>query len=200
MRADSNPRAAPIIRRVTDRRVLAEGRFLRFVEEDGWEFVERQGVTGIAVVLAVTAQDRLLLVEQYRPAVRAQVIELPAGLAGDVPGHEAEDLSVAARRELLEETGYEADEMTPLAAGPPSVGVTSELVTLFRASGLRRTGPGGGCGSEDIRLHEVPVADADGWLLAQARAGRLVDPKVWFGLYFLAPHSPAGSPPDRSRA
>jgi ADP-ribose pyrophosphatase len=171
---------------VAGRRILAEGRFLRFVEEDGWEFVERPAVTGVAVVVAVTAERRLLLVEQYRPPVGAHVIELPAGLVGDVPGAEGEELAVAARRELLEETGYAADGMTPLAAGPPSVGVSSEVVTFFRASGLRRAGPGGGEGAERIALHEVPLAEAAAWLEARARAGLLVDPKVWAGLYFVA--------------
>jgi ADP-ribose pyrophosphatase len=168
-----------------DRRVLAQGRFLRFVEEDGWEFVERRAATGIAVIVAVTGEGRLLLVEQYRPPVRARVIELPAGLAGDEPGAAGEELAVAARRELLEETGYLAEELTELAAGPPSVGVSSEVVSFFRASGLRRAGPGGGMGSERIALHEVPLADAGDWLERRARAGLLVDPKVWSGLYLL---------------
>jgi ADP-ribose pyrophosphatase len=167
---------------MTDRKVLAEGRYLRLVVEDGWEFAERKATTGIVVIVAVTGAGRILLVDQFRPPVRCRVIELPAGLAGDVAGHEGEDLADAARRELLEETGYEAETMTLLGGGPPSSGTTSEVVTFFRADGLRRTGRGGGDSTEDIVAHEVPLADVEAWLREAERDGRLIDPKVHAGL------------------
>jgi ADP-ribose pyrophosphatase len=166
--------------------VLAAGRHLRFVVQDGWEYVERAGVSGIAVIVGVTREDRLLLVEQYRRPVGGRVLELPAGLAGDVAGQEFEDLADAARRELLEETGYEAETMTRLAEGPPSVGVTSEVVTFFRAEGLRKTGLGGGDVTESIVVHEVPSSEVDAFLRRQAAAGLQVDPKVYAGLYLLS--------------
>lgn len=165
------------------RSVLAHGRHLRFVAEEGWEYVERNAVVGIAVIVAVTPEDRLLLVEQYRPPVRRRVIELPAGLAGDVVGHEDEDVVAAARRELIEETGYEAEAMTALGGGPPSVGVSSEVVTFFRATGLRKTGPGGGLGSESIVVHEVETDRVDTFLREKIREGLFVDPKIYAGLY-----------------
>ena len=58
----------------------------------------------------MTAEDqKLLLVEQYRIPVHAQTIELPAGIIGDEPGGSADEAHAeAARRELIEETGYEA--------------------------------------------------------------------------------------------
>jgi ADP-ribose pyrophosphatase len=143
-------------------------------------------VGGVAVIVAVTREDRLLLVEQYRRPVGGRVLELPAGLAGDVAGQESEDLAAAARRELLEETGYEADVMTSLAEGPPSVGVTSEVVTFFRAEGLRKTGPGGGDGTESIVVHEVPLHEVDVFLLRRIATGLLVDPKIYAGLYLLS--------------
>ncbi|MBI3932626.1 MAG: NUDIX hydrolase [Acidobacteria bacterium] len=170
---------------MADREVLGEGRHLRLVREDGWEHVERPGITGIAVLVAVTAEGRLLLVEQHRPPVRARVLELPAGLAGDTPAHAGEDPAIAARRELLEETGYEADEITTLAAGPPSAGLTSEVVTFFRARGLRRVAAGGGDAVEQIVVHEVPLDGIDAWLRSKRAGGLLVDPKVYAGLYFL---------------
>ena len=167
------------------RTVLAQGRHLRFVAEDGWEYVERNAVSGIAVIVAVTGEGRLLLIEQYRPPVRQRVIELPAGLAGDEPGHESEELAAAAMRELLEETGYQAETMIVLGGGPPSVGVSSEIVTFFRAQGLRRTGPGGGAGGESIVLHEVSLDRVDAFLAEKTAEGLLVDPKVYAGLYLL---------------
>ena len=171
---------------MSERRVLAEGRHVRLVSEDGWEFVERPSASGIAVIVAVTPDDRLLLVEQFRPPVRCRVIELPAGLAGDLAGHEAEPLAEAARRELLEETGYSAEAMLPVrAGGPPSAGVSSEIVSFFRALGLRRVAAGGGDGSEAIVVHEVALAELESWLSEQTDRGLLVDPKVYAGLYFL---------------
>jgi ADP-ribose diphosphatase len=162
--------------------VLADGRYLRLVVEDGWEFVERKSTTGIVVIVAVTDAQELLLVEQFRPPVRCRVIELPAGLAGDVAGQEGEELATAAQRELGEETGYEAEAFARLGGGPPSSGTTSEVVTFFRATGLRRTGSGGGDAHEDIEVHAVPLAGLREWLSEQERAGRMVDPKVFAGL------------------
>ena len=93
---------------------LAEGRFLRLVRRGKWEYATRKGVSGIVGIVAVTDDGRLVLVEQDRPPVGKRVIELPAGLAGDVSGQEDEELASAARRELLEETGYAADEWVHL--------------------------------------------------------------------------------------
>jgi ADP-ribose pyrophosphatase len=164
---------------------LAAGRFLALVREGHWEYAERTNATGAAVIVAVTEAKRLLLVEQYRLPVHARTVELPAGIVGDEPGSGGEAHIEAARRELLEETGYRAESLHALTHGPASSGLTSETVTLFLARGLRRVGPGGGVAHEDITVHEVPLAAVDEWLEAKAQTGVLVDPKVFAGLYFL---------------
>ncbi len=167
------------------RRTLFEGRYLRFVDSDTWEYVERLGSSGIVLILAVTDDGRILLVEQMRPAVGTSVIELPAGLAGDLVGREDEEFETAARRELLEETGYAAREFELLASGVPSAGATSERVHLYRASGLTREGPGGGDRTEEIAVHEVPVDGLLEWLEEQRRSGKEIDFKIYCGLYFI---------------
>ena len=58
------------------------------------------------------------------------MIELPAGLVGDEPGQEAETLEQAAQRELEEEVGYRADQMTVLTHAVSSAGLTDEVGTL----------------------------------------------------------------------
>ncbi len=167
------------------RQVLAEGRFARLVSQDGWEWVERVNSSGAAVIVAVTDDGELVLVEQFRIPLGRSVIELPAGLAGDIVGSEEEDLAEAARRELLEETGFESSRMTPLVEGPSSAGLASETYTLFLARGAHRVGPGGGDHSEDIRVHVVPLDQVPAWLEeAKRRDGVMVDPKVYAGLYF----------------
>ena len=170
--------------KLSDLEIVAEGKHVALVRKGGWEFARRRGISGIVGIVAVTDDGRLLLVEQDRPPVNARVIELPAGLAGDGSEHAGEDLEVAARRELLEETGYKASRMERLAAGAASAGMTDEVITIFRATGLKKTGAGEGDGSEDITLHEVPLDGILDWLAAREREGKLVDLKVYAALHF----------------
>jgi ADP-ribose pyrophosphatase len=165
--------------------LLYSGRHIQMVKVHNWEFADRPNISGIVAIAAATEEGEVLLVEQFRPPVGKRVLELPAGLAGDISGSEKEELAEAARRELLEETGYDAEQMIYLTEGPPSAGITSEVVTFFRAEKLRCTGHGGGDASESITVHKVPLAIAEEWLDQQRRGGKLVDPKVYAGLYFL---------------
>src|SRR3954469_4815650 len=99
-----------------------KGKFLRVMKIGRWEYAERVNAIAGVVIVAVTNDGNLLLTEQERLPVGKRVIELPAGLAGDLKGKETEELALAARRELLEETGYEAGGLTWLTSGPPSPG------------------------------------------------------------------------------
>ena len=65
------------------RKVLAETRYLRLVDDDGWTFVERANARAVVVIVPLTAERRLLFVEQYRVPLGRNVIEFPAGLVGD---------------------------------------------------------------------------------------------------------------------
>lgn len=163
--------------------VFASGRHLRLVCEDGWEFAERVGVSGVVAIVAVTEDGRLILTEQFRTPIGRRVIDLPAGLVGDASKQEA--AVEAAQRELLEETGYRADQWTPLAEVPTSPGLSSEIVTLFLAAGLQQVGPGGGEGDESIHVHEVPLTEIHAWLNDVARDGCAIDLKVYAALYFV---------------
>lgn len=168
----------------TTPQILFAGNYLRLMRRGNWEYVDRTNVSGIVGIIALTDDAKLLLVEQFRPPVNCFVIELPAGLVGDVRGQENEDLLAGARRELLEETGYEAQNMIVIASGPVSAGLSSELITLVRATGLKKTAAGGGDVGESITLHEIPLADVPRWLNQQAAQGKLIDLKVYAGLYF----------------
>lgn len=159
--------------------VLGEGRHLRLVRDGRWEFVERIGVEGIVVILAITDEDELVCVEQERPAVGARVVDLPAGLV-----EEGEGLEAAARRELEEEAGFRAARWERIGNATPSPGLSAEVVTFFQAHGLLRAGPGGGDESEDITVHLVPRSDFKLWLSRTRARGVLVDVKLYAGLYF----------------
>lgn len=163
--------------------VIAQTKHIRLVDRDGWSFAQRIGNTGIVCIVAQTADGRLILVEQYRPPVQKPVIELPAGLAGDLDNQADETLQQAAERELLEETGYVARNWTQLVTVASSAGLTDEVVTFFLAESLERRTSGGGDASEDIRVHEIPLADIECWLNDAAATGKLIDARVYAALY-----------------
>jgi ADP-ribose pyrophosphatase len=142
------------------------------------------------IVIAVTPDDHVLFVEQYRVPLGAPTIEMPAGLVGD--DHDADTLEAAARRELIEETGWAADRVDVLLVGPTSAGMSSERIAFVRARGLTRVGAGGGVGSENITVHEVPRGQAPAWLMQKQREGYELDLKLWAGLWMIE-HNPDGS-------
>jgi ADP-ribose pyrophosphatase len=170
-------------------RLLCEGEHLSLKQRGLWEYVERPGNVGGVMIVAVTRQRRLLLVEEYRPPVEGRVISLPAGLAGDEG--EAEEPAQAAARELREETGYEAQRLELLGAGPSSPGLASETVSFFLARGVRRVGDP--TAEEEITLHTVPLEDVRRWAASRQRGGALIHPLLWAGLYLAF----AGCPPKR---
>jgi nicotinamidase-related amidase/8-oxo-dGTP pyrophosphatase MutT (NUDIX family) len=171
---------------IDEPRVLGEGRFARLLSHRGWEWVERTNVTAAAVIVAITEQRQLLLVEQYRIPLGRRVIELPAGLVGDLAENRQEGLEEAARRELLEETGYEAGSIEYLLEGPTSPGLANEVYTMLLARDVRKVGPGGGDASEDIQVHVVPLDEVEAWLESNRREGLMVSPKIYSALYFAA--------------
>jgi len=160
------------------------GRYLKLIERDGWEFASRSNASCVVVLVAVTADEELILVEQYRKPVEARVIELPAGLVGDHADPD-EPVLLAAARELDEETGYAAAQLEVLMTCPSSAGMSDEMLSFVLAKGLTRVGPGGGDDSEDIEVHIVPLTDVNAWLTLQLSAGKPLDPKIYAALYWL---------------
>lgn len=168
------------------RTTLFEGKFKRLLSERGWEFIERVNCCGIVVILAVTEERKVVFVEQYRIPVGSSTIEFPAGLAdGANTDQNEESLESAAGRELLEETGYQAGKLTLCLSGPVSSSSSTDIMSVFLATNLRKISPGGGDHTESIVVHEVDLNSVDRWLEQKQREGLLVDPKVYAGLYFL---------------
>lgn len=174
-----------------DAETLYEGRYLRLKQRGQWEFAERTNAGSAVIVIAITPEDKLLFVEQFRIPIGAASIEMPAGLVGDLDA--LDTIEAAAKRELLEETGWEASQIDVLMIGPSSSGMSNEMVAFARARGLRRVHAGGGDETENITVHEVPVAEAPAWLAGKMRAGYSMDAKLWAGLW-LIDRNPDGSP------
>lgn len=154
------------------------------LERNGWEFVSRSNASNVVALVAVTAENEIILVEQYRKPVGCAVIEIPAGLVGD-QGNPDESVLVAAARELEEETGFTAERFELLMECPSSAGMSDEVIAFIVARGLSRTGPGGGDQSEDIITHTISLDTVNDWLSEQYAEGKMLDPKVYSALYWL---------------
>lgn len=176
------------------REVLFEGKYIRLIRQDTWEFTERVKATGVVMIVPVTPDHKIILVEQYRPAVKKQVIELPAGLVDDLEHCSGESFESAAIRELLEETGYRAQAMEFIMCGPHAAGSNTALIHFYKAVGLKKESQGGGVDEENITTHEVRLSEVQEWLIKKSDEGYLIDPKLYAGLYFFeysVKHKPA---------
>lgn len=162
-------------------KTVFEGKHLFVRERDDWQFVERKKAKEAVAVLAETDAGEIILTEQHRKPVDARVIDFPAGLVGDEGG--TNDPSETAKKELEEETGYTCDSVELLTRGPSSPGITSEVVSLYRANGVRKRGEGGGVGGENITVHVVARGSVREFLREKEREGVLTDLKL--GLYLL---------------
>jgi len=129
-----------------------------------WEIVRHPGACAVA---AITAEGDIVLVRQFRPALRSETLEVPAGLL-DVEGESPRDCAV---RELLEETGYEARNVRPLGSYLTSPGMTDERFHLYRADAAPIPGRNG---EEGIEIVRMPFSRA----IEQAAAGELRDVKT----------------------
>ena len=168
-------------------RVVFEGRYQRMVVRGTWEYSERTHAGGLAaIIIAVTPDDKVLFVEQFRVPLQARTIEMPAGLVGDIDA--GESIEASAIRELEEETGWTAAQAEVLMTGPTSSGASSEKIAFVRATGLSRVGAGGGDDSEDITVHEIPRAKAAAWLVQKIAEGYQLDAKLWAGLWMIEHH------------
>lgn len=163
--------------------VLYEGKYARLVAQQNWEFVERVNASGVAVLIPITEDKEVVLVEQYRVPVQSRVMELPAGLVGDQIDNPNEPAIETARRELIEETGFDCAKIERVFTGPTSPGIVAETPDFYLATSLTKVAEGGGVDGEDIVTHIVPFSDVHEWL-QQKQQSMMVDPKVYMGLWF----------------
>jgi ADP-ribose pyrophosphatase len=139
--------------------------------EDAWYSLR---LPDYAATLAVTPEGRVVLVRQYRPAAEKTTLELPSGLVD-----EGEPPETAARRELLEETGYEAAEVELLGPLLPDTGRLGNRIWCCAARGLRR--------ADDWKAEEgIEVVLASPAELKEAIAGGRFDHALHVAVVLLA--------------
>ncbi|HEY8591567.1 MAG TPA: NUDIX hydrolase [Sphingomicrobium sp.] len=155
--------------------VLCEGKFVRLLKRERWEYASRARNIGAVAVLA-EFEGKLILVDQPRVGPNRRCIELPAGLVGDED--EAATVESTAIKELEQETGFTAERIERLGQFYASPGMLSESFTLVRAHGLRRVGEGGGDENEDINVHLVPREEIAHFLDQKRTEGFGIDVKL----------------------
>ncbi|MEO8723141.1 MAG: NUDIX hydrolase [Sphingobium sp.] len=162
--------------------IMWAGKYITAKRQGPWEYVSRSRNIRAAVIIAIDESEagdpHVVLVEQFRVPLGRACLELPAGLVGDGEDDADEDASIAAKRELEEETGYSAAEMIDMGDYYSSPGLVSESFTLFRAKGLTRTGTGGGLDDENIIVHRAPLARIAEYVGARRADGMAIDVKL----------------------
>jgi ADP-ribose pyrophosphatase len=153
------------------------GQFVLAKRRGRWEYAGRARNIRAAVILALDA-GHVLLIEQYRVPLGKVCLELPAGLIGDHEGGEDEDDLTSARRELEEETGYQAAHWENLGEFYSSPGMLTESFTLVKATGLTRVGDGGGTEHEDIVVHRVPLERISETVAGHRTKGHGIDVRI----------------------
>jgi ADP-ribose pyrophosphatase len=151
-------------------REVFHGKLIR-VEVQSWSAGEREVVRhpGACAVVALTSEGDVLLVRQFREAVRETLMEIPAG----VFHVEREDPAACAARELLEETGYRASNIRVLGSIYTSPGFADERIELFLADAI----PDGEA-EDGIEVVRMPFQEA----LDAVREGHITDAKTVAGL------------------
>ncbi|HEY7036020.1 MAG TPA: NUDIX hydrolase [Thermomicrobiales bacterium] len=132
---------------------------------------------GAVAVLALTTDDHLLLVRQYRHAAGRALLELPAGTRD-----RDESAEETARRELIEETGHTPGTLTALVTFFPTPGYSTERITLFRADACVPVEHDGDA-EEPAQLVRVPLAKVPS--LTAPGPDQIEDGKTLIGLLWL---------------
>ncbi len=132
---------------------------------------------GAVCVIALTDDDKLIMVEQYRKALERSILEIPAGKLE--PGEEP---VITAARELEEETGYGSETLTHLISFYTSPGFADELVHVFVANNLYKIQDAKGADEDEfVELYELTLEEAEECLVDQ----RIFDAKTAYAVQYL---------------
>lgn len=130
-----------------------------------------------AAIIAFTADDRLILVRQYRVAIGQTTLEIPAGLKDS----EDKDSLVTAKREFEEETGLRANSWKKIQSAYSTPGFTDEFIEIYEANGLEKVEePLAQDEDEFLEILKLTYDEAMG----AYSSGELCDAKTVFALFY----------------
>lgn len=132
---------------------------------------------GAVAILALTSDNKIILVEQYRKPMERALVEIPAGKLepGEVP-------ELTAVRELEEETGYACEKLEHIISFYTSPGFADELVHLYLAKGLqKKDNPKSADEDEFVELLEVTLDEA----IQLIEAKKIYDAKTAYAIQYL---------------
>ncbi|WP_462412105.1 NUDIX hydrolase [Neobacillus sp. Marseille-QA0830] len=132
---------------------------------------------GAVAILAVTDDNKILMVEQFRKALERTIVEIPAGKL-----EKGEDPADCARRELEEETGYECKNLEPITSFYTSPGFADEIVHVFLATGLSKKENAAGLDEDEfVNLEEITLNEA----LQYVEQQKIYDAKTIYAVQYL---------------
>lgn len=170
--------------RLVSSKMIFDGAILRLylnqIKLDSKQIVSRELLhhQPAAAILAVTKEDKVLLVKQYRPAIVEEIYEVPAGIL-DYLDTGTEEAEVGAIRELEEETGYRANQIERLASFYVTPGYLNEEIILFSATDLVKVDhPLPQDEDENVTVHEFSRSE----IQAMLKVGEIKDLKTLYAL------------------
>ncbi|WP_453995254.1 NUDIX domain-containing protein [Bacillus nitroreducens] len=132
---------------------------------------------GAVAVLALTDENKLVMVQQYRKALDKVIVEIPAGKL-----EKGEQPEVTAKRELEEETGYACETLTPLISFYTSPGFADELVHVYIAKGLKKLeNPAELDEDEFVDVLEISLGEAQEYI----KEKKIYDAKTAYAVQYL---------------
>jgi ADP-ribose pyrophosphatase len=140
---------------------------------------------GISVIVPVLDGGGIALMRQYRYSLDDELWEIPAGTLNGVETNgrmsASESPLECARRELLEETGYEAERIEPLIDCYTMPGSNDEVIHLYAAYGLTRKEQDLDIGEMIFEVREFSVDE----IWEMIRSGQIRDAKTLIGLFYV---------------
>ncbi|MEK4973091.1 NUDIX hydrolase [Niallia sp. FSL R7-0648] len=132
---------------------------------------------GAVAVIAITDDNKLVMVEQYRKPLEKVIVEIPAGKL-----EKGEEPALCARRELEEETGYECESLELVSSFYTSPGFADEIIHVYVAKGLKQKENAAGLDEDEfVNVLEITLDEA----LEFIKEKRIFDAKTIFGVQYL---------------